>query len=105
MNYIPPYVIGGVIDNSLTKVEQKYCSCLMHVRPKVKNPYGICTKSVYGKNKREKVIDCEIHYKYNKYNKKELEAFSKEKHINSRISKDKLVNILDKRKKYILKKY
>ena len=32
---------------------RKYCSCLVKVRSnKIKNPYGICTKSVYGSRKK-----------------------------------------------------
>jgi hypothetical protein len=78
---IPPFVLGGY--HKLNKTEEKYCSCLMHVRPKVGNPYGICTKSVYGDKKRDKVVDCDVHYNYNKYNKAELDAFAKEKNIPS----------------------
>ena len=36
-------------NSKLSKVERKYCSCLVKVRSKrIKNPYGICTNSVYG---------------------------------------------------------
>lgn len=28
---------------------ERYCRCLMRVRPKVENPYGICTRSVLHK--------------------------------------------------------
>jgi hypothetical protein len=96
-NKIPPYIIGGN-KNNLTEIEKKYCSCLMHVRPKIKNSYGICTKSIYNKKRRDKVINCDLYYDYNKYSKKELDAFSKEKKINSNINKQN-------RTKYILQKY
>jgi hypothetical protein len=98
-----PYVLGG--EHKLTKTEEKYCSCLMHVRPKTGNPYGICTKTVYGEQRRDKVVDCDLHYNYSKYNKEELDAFAKEKKMNSRMSKDKLVEKLQNRTKYYLKKY
>jgi hypothetical protein len=98
---IPPYVIGG--DHKLSKIEEKYCSCLMHVRPKTGNPYGICTKSVYGNKKRDKVVDCEVYYDYNKYNTDELNAFSKEKHIDNKMSRKSMISKLNKIQNNLLK--
>ena len=41
--------------NYLTKKEKKYCRCLIHVRSKkIKNPYGICTNSVYNLQKKKR---------------------------------------------------
>ena len=68
----------------LTKIERKYCSCLVDVRGKgVYNPYGVCTKSVYSsKGKiRNKVVNCEGNYNYEKMSKDSLKALAKEKHL------------------------
>ena len=44
-------------NNKLSNVERKFCSCLVKVRSKkIKNPYGICTSSVYGSRKIKRKI-------------------------------------------------
>ena len=65
--------------SKLSKVEGKYCSCLAKVRPKIGNPYGICTNSVYGSRllKRTRRVSCLPNYQLNKLSKKQLEAYSK----------------------------
>ena len=99
------YHTGGEHNHKLTKMEEKYCSCLMHVRSKTGNPYGICTKSVYGDVKRDKIVDCDVHYDYKKYSKNELEALGKEKKMNTKMSRNKLISKLENRQRYIIKKY
>ena len=86
--------------------ERRYCSCLMQVRPKIKNPYGICTNSVYNlqNTKRTKLVKCSKYYDFSKYNLKILRAYAKEKGIkitkkSKYISKRELVNKLDKYRK------
>jgi hypothetical protein len=63
--------------------ERRYCSCLMQVRPKIKNPYGICTNSVYNlqNTRRTKLVKCSKYYDFQKYNLKILRAYAKEKSI------------------------
>jgi hypothetical protein len=68
----------------LTKTERKYCTCLIDVRGKGSyNPYGVCTKSVYSsKGKfRNKVVNCEGNYNYEKMSKDSLKELAKEKHL------------------------
>jgi hypothetical protein len=71
--------------HKLSRTEEKYCNCLMHVRGKtgISAPYGICTKSVYNEQgmKRSNRVDCDAHYKFSNYSKDELRALAKEKHI------------------------
>lgn len=91
----------------LSKLEKRYCSCLMKVRSKrIQNPYGICTSAVYGKEDkiRNKVIECTPYYNFKKYPLKYLKLYAKEKKIKgfSKLSKKKLIPIL---KKYQRKKY
>ena len=94
----------------LTKRERKYCSCLMKVRPRVNNPYGICTSSVYNKQnvKRKKVVNCSSYYDYNILNMEMLKAYASEKKIPTRskgryISKKKLIKRIDQYKKNKIK--
>lgn len=52
--------------SKLSSIEKRYCSCLIKVRSrKIKNPYGICTSSVYNKQnkKRTKIVKCGKNYK------------------------------------------
>ena len=93
-------------NKSLTKRERRYCSCLMKVRPKIKNPYGICTNSVYNlqKTKRTKVVKCSKYYNFQKYNLKFLRAYAKEKNIKitnkgKYLTKKALVDKLEKYRK------
>ena len=86
-------------NNKLSNVERKYCSCLVKVRSKKnKNPYGICTSSVYGsrKIKRKKVVRCSKYYNLSKLKKEQLYYLAKEKNlrINKKILKKQLIDIL-----------
>ena len=69
---------------TLNKTERKYCSCLVDVRGKGSyNPYGVCTKSVYiskGK-RRNKFVNCEASYNYEKMSKDSLKELAKEKKL------------------------
>lgn len=59
-------------------VQQKYCDCLMHVRPK-RVPYGICTKSVLHRKNASPVAHpkfCE--YTFENYPVEELAAYARE---------------------------
>jgi len=70
--------------SNLSKVERKYCSCLVKVRSKKNlNPYGICTKSVYGsrKMKREKIVRCSRYYNLTLLKKKQLVNLAREKKV------------------------
>ena len=72
------------IESKLSKVERKYCSCLVKVRSKkIRNPYGICTNSVYGsrKIKRTKNVGCSRYYNLNKLKKEQLTNLAYEKRI------------------------
>jgi hypothetical protein len=75
----------------LTKRERKYCSCLLDVRDKQSeqsqktqyNPYAVCTNAVYtsqGK-RRNKFINCETSYDYEKIPVKSLRNLAKEKKL------------------------
>jgi len=86
-------------NNKLSNVERKYCSCLVKVRSKkIKNPYGICTNSVYGsrKIKRKKVVRCSKYYNLSKLKKDQLYYIAKEKNlrISKKILKKQLIEIL-----------
>ena len=86
-------------NNKLSNVERKFCSCLVKVRSKkIKNPYGICTSSVYGsrKIKRKKVVRCSKYYNLSKLKKEQLYHLAKEKNlrINKKILKNQLIEIL-----------
>ena len=68
----------------LTKIEQKYCACLLNVRNKSHNkysPYGICTNSVYGSRglTRTKQVGCEYNYDYSKLSTNSLKNLGNEK--------------------------
>jgi hypothetical protein len=85
--------------SKLSKVDRKYCSCLVKVRSnKIKNPYGICTNSVYGsrKIKRNKIVGCSRFYKLNKLKKKQLYYLAKEKKlkVTNKVLKKDLIEIL-----------
>jgi hypothetical protein len=68
----------------LSKTERKYCTCLVDVRGKGSyNPYGVCTNSVYiskGK-RRNKFVNCEASYNYEKMSKDSLKELAKEKKL------------------------
>ena len=78
----------------LTKGQRKYCACLMHVRAKGLNPYGICRASILkakakavSKDKNQYKGDtmfkgnCTMSYNYDKYTDAEIKALAKEKKI------------------------
>lgn len=96
--------------NYLTKKEKKYCRCLIHVRSKkIKNPYGICTNSVYNlqKKKRKKNIECSKNYDFDTFTLEELRLYAKEKNIpitknNKYLSRKKLLGKIKYKQK---KKY
>ena len=76
------YSINSIKVNTLSPIEQKYCSCLMKVRSKkIPNPYGICTDAVYkSRNKtRDKVVMCSENYNFEKYTLKQLKDYAKKK--------------------------
>ena len=86
--------------SKLLEIEKKYCSCLIKVRSnllyknkssnKIINPYGICTKSIYGsKNKkRDRVIRCLNNYDFNKMTHNQLKGYALEKKIRFKSKKD-----------------
>jgi hypothetical protein len=90
----------------LSPIERKYCSCVVKVRGKtLKNPYGICTKSVYGsrKKKRTKKVGCLKNLDIKKLSKNQLKGIILEKKINTNSNKKtQLINILNK---YLKAKY
>lgn len=95
------YSLNSIKANTLTPIEQKYCSCLMKVRSKkIPNPYGICTDAVYkSRDKiRNKVIMCSENYNFEKYTLIQLKDYAKEKKIKgySKMNKKNLLKILKK---------
>jgi len=58
--------------------QDKYCRCLMHVRPKAGNPYGICTSSVIQLHNVPRPKYCE-YQDFSKFTKDELLAYAEEK--------------------------
>lgn len=63
-------------------VEQKYCRCIRKIskkNPRI-NPYGICTKSVYGsRNIKRGKVKCSKFYE--QYSIRELRDIAKKKNI------------------------
>ena len=95
------YSINSLKAETLTPIEQKYCSCLMKVRSKqIPNPYGICTDAVYkSRDKvRNKVVMCSENYNFEKYTLQMLKDYAKEKNIKgySKMNKKNLLKILKK---------
>lgn len=84
----------------LTLKGRKYCSCLMKVRGKGINPYGICYKSVLKGQKPPpgQGIACTVNYRFSDYTYKQLREYAREKRIS-----DKYVKGTKKGK--LLKKY
>jgi hypothetical protein len=93
-----------------SKREQRYCSCLMKVRPTLKRgtPYAICTNSVYSlqKTKRTKRVACSKKYDFKKYTLKQLKAYAKEKKIKpiNLKKKDLVIKLKAYAKKKVVKK-
>jgi len=78
----------------LTKGQRKYCNCLMHVRGKGQNPYGICRSVISKTAKRLRKIEpnqykpgtlfkgnCTLSYQYDDFSENEIRALAKEKKI------------------------
>jgi len=82
----------------LTNREKRYCRCLIKVRSKgIKNPYAICTNSVYNlqKQKRKTIVTCTKNYDFTKMTLKQLHSYSKKKKIKYRgYRKHKLIKKL-----------
>jgi hypothetical protein len=66
-------------DARVKEIQDKYCRCLMHVRPKKGNPYGICTKSVLHKYEVKRPPMCK--YDYTAFTDEELKGYAQEKKI------------------------
>lgn len=84
----------------ILSIDKKYCSCLMKVRSKnIKNPYGICTSSIFNKQglTKKKIIKCSKHYDFSKYLLKNLRLYAKEKKIKNyyKLTKKKLIKKLN----------
>ena len=84
--------------SNLSAREKRYCRCIIKLRSKgIKNPYGICTNSVYNlqTKKRTKVVKCSENYDITKLNLKQLQYYAKKKNIKySKLKKDKLISLL-----------
>jgi hypothetical protein len=81
-------------------LEKKYCGCVMKIRAKSQiNPYGICTKSVYGSRnkKRTKRVNCLSKFDLTKLTHYTLKNIAKEKRIKTDLrSKKKIIKDLNK---------
>ena len=93
--------------SKLSRVDRKYCSCLVKVRSKkIPNPYGICTKSVYGSRniKRKRVVGCSKYYNLNKLKKEQLKNLAIEKKLSMKrnILKKDIVALLNSKAIYTL---
>ena len=66
-------------------VEKNYCHCVQKVKRKNPdiNPYAICSDSVYASRvlTRDKVVNCDKYYNWDKMNVKELREQAKRKNI------------------------
>ena len=85
----------------LSPVNRKYCSCLVKVRSKkISNPYGICTKSIFGSRnlKKNTLIRCTKSYDIKKFKKDQIIYLLREKGlmVTNRITKAELVNMFNK---------
>ena len=97
----------------LSEVEIKYCSCIIKTsaRP-IRNPYAICTKSVYGSRglKRDKVVHCLPYYDFNSYEPRHLLGYAKLKKykvpqkLQKNPKKAQLVKLLDRKRQQELQK-
>lgn len=85
----------------LSKVQRKYCSCLVKVRSKKIRPYGICTKSVYGSRKMKRIgnVKCSKTYTLTSLTKVQLLNLAKEKKIRvtSKMSRPKVMSMIRKK--------
>lgn len=80
---------------SLSKIERRYCSCIMMVLGDKKQkqarkenpqltPFGLCTHSVYNSKglKRTTNPECGPYYKFEKYPIESLREYAKQRKIN-----------------------
>ena len=84
----------------LTAREQRYCRCLVKVRATgIRNPYAICTNSVYNlqKKKRKKTVLCSLNYNFEKFTKPQLLNYVKDKKIKHKktFTKKKLIGLIN----------
>lgn len=88
-------------NSKLNTIQRKYCSCLLKVRSKKTNPYGICTSSVYGsrKIKRKGNIKCSKTYKLTSLSKRQLLNLALEKKIkiNKIMNRSKVMSLIRKK--------
>lgn len=93
---------------NLTAVEQRYCRCLVHVASQngARNPYAICTASVYSKQgrKRGRIPPCSENYDFYNMSRKDLIGYAKLHKIEgyTSLSDDQLARKLDA---FVTKKY
>lgn len=81
-------------------VKQKYCDCVVKVgaKEKVKSPYAVCSKSVYGSRglKGPGKTECFMDYDFEKFNLPELRSIFKSKGFSTTgLSKSHLLYILE----------
>ena len=75
---------------NLSLKERRYCSCLMKVREKGFNPYGICYKSVLrGKKSRKGTVPCSVNYTFKKFPNKQLMEYAREKRVSLKYKRGK----------------
>lgn len=97
---------SGSID--LSAAEQRYCRCLVHVASKgnARNPYAICTASVYSKQgrKRGRIPPCSENYNFSTMKRSDLEGYAKLHKIKgySKLSDEQLSRKLNA---YVTSKY
>lgn len=92
---------------NLTAAEQRYCRCLTHVasQGKTRNPYAICTSSVFSKqgHKRGRIPPCSENYNFSKMKTKDLVGYAKLHKISySGLSDEQLARKLNS---YVTSKY
>ena len=87
--------------SNLSTIQRKYCSCLVKVRSKKTNPYGICTKSVYSsrKLKRNDNIKCSKTYKLTHLTNSQLLNLAREKKIkvNKKMNRSYVMSLIKKK--------
>lgn len=75
---------------NLSLKERRYCSCLMKVREKGFNPYGICYKSVLrGQKSRKGTVPCSVNYTFRKFPNKQLMEYAREKRVSLKYKRGK----------------
>lgn len=75
---------------NLSLKERRYCSCLMKVREKGYNPYGICyTRVLKGKKTRKGTVPCSVNYTFKKFPTKQLMKYAGEKKVSLKYKQGK----------------